>query len=43
MWSAVTKELNFDKLMLGISVSKFYKLVPVVENKDPHRLHARLE
>ena len=29
--------------MLGILVSKFHQLVPVVENKDPHRLHARLE
>ena len=29
--------------MLGITVSKFHELVPVVENKDPHRLHARLE
>ena len=29
--------------MLGISVSKFHKLVPVVKNKDPHRLHDRLE
>ena len=29
--------------MLGISVSKFHELFPVVENVDPHRLHARLE
>ena len=29
--------------MLGISVSKFHEFVPVVENKDPHRLYARLE
>ena len=29
--------------MLGISVSKFHELVPVVENKDPYRLHACLE
>ena len=29
--------------MLGISVSNFHELVPVVENKDPHTLHARLE
>ena len=29
--------------MLGISIPKLYKLVPVVENKDPHRLHAPLE
>ena len=29
--------------MLGISISKFHELVPVVENKDPHRLLARLE
>ena len=29
--------------MLGISVSKFHKLIPVVENKDLHRLLARLE
>ena len=28
--------------MLGISVSKFHELFPVVENEDPHRLHARL-
>ena len=28
---------------LGISISKFHELVPVVENKHPHRLHARLE
>ena len=26
-----------------ISVSKFHELVPVVENKDPNRLHAHLE
>ena len=29
--------------MLGSSVSKFHELVPVVENKDPHRLHSHLE
>ena len=26
-----------------MSLSKFHELVPVVDNKDPHRLHARLE
>ena len=29
--------------MLDISVSKFHEVVPLVENKVPHRLHARLE
>ena len=29
--------------MLGISVSKFHELVPLVENKDSCQLHARLE
>ena len=29
--------------MLGIFVSKFHEFIPVVENKDPHRLHVRLE
>ena len=29
--------------MLDISVSKFHELVPVVEYKDPHHLHAHLE
>ena len=29
--------------MLGTSVSKLHEFVPVVENKDPHWLHARLE
>ena len=29
--------------MLGISVLKFQELIPLVENKDPHQLHAHLE
>ena len=29
--------------MLGMYVSKFHEFVRLVENKDPHRLHARLE
>ena len=29
--------------MLSIFVSKFNELILVVENKDPHRLHARLK
>ena len=29
--------------MLGVSVSKFHELVPVVENGDQHRIHTRLE
>ena len=29
--------------MLCICVTKFHELVPVVENKDPHQLHACLE
>ena len=35
--------MGFRIVLLGIPVSKFHELVPVVENKDPHRLHPRLE
>ena len=37
------RELYFGYLMLGISVSKFHKLIPDVGNKDLHWQHARLE
>ena len=37
------KRTLFQLTNAGISVSKFHELVPVVENKDPHRLHACLE
>ena len=37
------KRLLFRLTMMSISVSKFHKLVPVVVNKDPHRLRVRLE
>ena len=37
------REIIFGQLMLGISVSKFHELVPVVENKDSHPLHTRLK
>ena len=37
------REHYFGQLMLGISVSKFHEFVPVVENKDPHRLNAHLK
>ena len=37
------KRALFRLIKLDISVSKFHDLVPVVQNKDPPRLHALLE
>ena len=37
------KRTLFRLTMMGISVSKFHEPVPVVENKDPQRLHGHLK
>ena len=45
-WKITNKLIKGTLFLLTNAVClhlKFHELVPVVENKDPHRLHARLE